>query len=381
MFRNDVRRTDEQFGIFGEATVEIVPDTFAVTLGARYYDVEVDLEGSANSSFCNLSGPNGTDVNAFGTDISDLYNDDGQITFRGSCNPANQITYTLDTIDANTPAQVVAALNNAPDAATTNGVILKATATWTPTDDLLFYATYSEGFRPGLLNRPGGAQGPGGFTVPFALDTDDVTNYEFGWKTQLFNRDLRFNGSIFYVEIERLQTTIFDPSITNLFFSDNAADAEIWGIEGDIAWRPYSLTGLTIAGAFSILDTEITDVLTPTNDVLVGSELAFAPGFQGNMRLRYEWDFAPGFTAHIMPQITHSASSFTDIIEINKYRLDSWTTLGLSAGVATDDWSIEAFADNLTNERAEISGTFVNDRARTTVNRPLTVGMRFSAGF
>ncbi|MEQ9661260.1 MAG: TonB-dependent receptor [Parasphingopyxis sp.] len=169
-----------------------------------------------------------------------------------------------------------------------------------------------------MLNRPGGAQGPGGFTVPFALDTDDVTNYEFGWKTQLFNRDLRFNGSIFYVEIERFQTTIFDPSITNLFFSDNAADAEIWGIEGDIAWRPYSLPGLTIAGAFSILDTEITDVLTPTNDVLVGSELAFAPGFQGNMRLRYEWDFAPGFTAHIMPQITHSASSFTDIIEINK---------------------------------------------------------------
>ncbi|MEQ9662321.1 MAG: hypothetical protein RLN87_07225, partial [Parasphingopyxis sp.] len=80
-----------------------------MTLGARYYDVEVDREGSANSSFCNLSGPNGTDVNAFGTDISDLYNDDGQITFRGSCNPANQITYTLDTIDANTPAQVVAA--------------------------------------------------------------------------------------------------------------------------------------------------------------------------------------------------------------------------------------------------------------------------------
>jgi iron complex outermembrane receptor protein len=41
----------------------------------------------------------------------------------------------------------------------TDGVIFKLTGTWTPTDRTLFYATYSEGFRPGLLNRPGGAPG------------------------------------------------------------------------------------------------------------------------------------------------------------------------------------------------------------------------------
>ena len=34
---------------------------------------------------------------------------------------------------------------------------------------------------------------------------------------------MRFNGNAFFVEIENLQTTIFDPSIVNLFFSDNAA--------------------------------------------------------------------------------------------------------------------------------------------------------------
>ena len=53
----------------------------------------------------------------------------------------------------------------------TDGFIFKATGQWTPRDGMLFYATYSEGFRPGLLNRPGGAAGPGGYTVPFALDT------------------------------------------------------------------------------------------------------------------------------------------------------------------------------------------------------------------
>ncbi len=50
MFVNDIRRTDEQKGIFGELSVDL-SDDIELTLGARWYDIEVDLEGSANSSF------------------------------------------------------------------------------------------------------------------------------------------------------------------------------------------------------------------------------------------------------------------------------------------------------------------------------------------
>lgn len=375
IFRNDVKRTDEQFGIFGEASFDVVPDLLTITLGARYYDVDVDLEGSANSSFCNLSGPNGTDTNSYGTDISDLYNGDGQYTDHGTCGAPT--TYTQANVTGATPSRIVAALN-APDTAHADGIIFKGTASLTPTPNLLFYATYSEGFRPGLLNRPGGAQGPGGYTVPFALDTDEVKNYEIGWKTKLMGNQLRFNGSAFYVDISKLQTTIFDPSIVNLFFSDNAADARIWGLESEFTFAPYSLPGLTVSGAFSLLDTKIKKVLTPTSDVQKGSDLAYAPPFQGNLRVRYEWEAAPGLTAHIMPQVAHSASKYTDIIEINKLKLDSWTTFGLTAGVAKDNWTFEIFGDNLTDERAELSGDFYYDRPRVVVNRPLTVGARVS---
>ncbi|HKK23534.1 MAG TPA: TonB-dependent receptor, partial [Pseudohaliea sp.] len=164
IFRNDVKRTDEQLGFFGEATYDLT-DKLALTLGARYYDIEVDLEGGANASFCNLFQP---DSNSFGTDISDLYNGDGQITFRGTCDPAAQLTYTLDNIDE-APAQVANALRNAPDVAQTDGVIGKVSLSWTPTMNQLWFVTVSEGFRPGLLNRPGGANGPGDYVVPFAL--------------------------------------------------------------------------------------------------------------------------------------------------------------------------------------------------------------------
>ncbi|MEM9738838.1 MAG: TonB-dependent receptor [Pseudomonadota bacterium] len=350
IFRNDILRTDEQIGVFGEATYDLLPDLFAVTVGARYYDIEVDLEGSANSSFGNLGGT--TDAQVFGTNLSQRFGPDG-------------------------PADV-------PDVAATDGVIFKVTADWTPTSDLLFYATYSEGFRPGLLNRPGGALGPGGYVVPNDVDTDEVTNYELGWKTFLADGALRFNGSAFFVEIEGLQTTILDPSIVNLFFSDNAANAEILGLEGDFAYAPDSISGLTVAGAFSFLDTEITEVLIPTGDVVEGEPLAFAPEFQGNLRVRYEWPLSLGgqnYDAHVMPQIVYSSEAFTDIIEINKLELDSWTTLAFRAGVAKDNWTAELYVDNLTNEAAEYSGTFINDRARITLARPRTVGLRVGVDF
>ncbi|MEQ9316623.1 MAG: TonB-dependent receptor [Henriciella sp.] len=346
IFRNDVLRTDEQIGVFGETTFDFT-DQLALTLGARYYDVEVDLEGSANSSFFNLFAD--TDQQVFGTNISFLYGPNG-------------------------PAE-------APDKAATDGVILKATGEWTPTANTLFYATYSEGFRAGLLNRPGGAAGPNNYTVPYAVDTDEVKNYEIGWKTELFDNSLRFNGAAFFVDIEGLQTTIFDPSIVNLFFSDNAANAELQGIEGDFTWVPESVDGLTVAGAFSFLDSEITEVLVPTNDVLEGSELAFAPAYQGNLRVRYEWDLerqiaGQNVRAHVMPQLVFSDSSVTDVIEINKMELDGYVTLGATAGVTGDNWGAELFATNLTNEYAELSGSFIFDRKRVTPMRPRTIGVR-----
>nr|WP_298894801.1 TonB-dependent receptor [uncultured Altererythrobacter sp.] len=384
IFRNDIRRTDKQFGIFGEATIDVVPDILTVTLGARYYDIEVDFEGSANGSFCNSFSAE--DQNAFGTDINDLYDGDGEYTFIGSCSAALRQTFTLDDTLADiqaaglsaTQAQQVFNAVRAPDTAQTDGLIYKGTVTLTPNPDLLFYATYSEGFRPGLLNRPGGATNGAGFTVPFELETDEVQNYEIGWKVDLIEGQLRINGSAFFVDISRLQTTIFDPSITNLFFSDNAADAEIKGIEADFTLAPYATPGLTIAGAFSVLDTEITEVLTPTNDVIAGEELAFAPSFQGNMRVRYEWDASDDITAFIMPQVTYSSSKTTDIIEINKLELESYTVFDLSAGISKDQWSFELFGENLFDERAQISGNYINDRARITTNRPATVGMRVS---
>ena len=345
IFFNDIKRTDKQMGVFGEVSFAL-NDTSELSVGARWYDIEVDFEGSANSSFYNGFG--NPDTQQFGSNLSAQYA------------PGNA--------------------NGYPDKAQTDGVIGKVTYSWNPSEDVMYYATWSEGFRPGLLNRPVGSSSPdGSYTVKPAVDSDEVTNYEFGWKAVLQDGALRFNGSVFMVDVSGLQSTIFDPSIVNLFFSDNAADAEIKGVEGDFLY--YTDNGFILSGAFSLLDTEITKSLVPTADVVVGSDLAFAPGFQANFTARKEWGTSSGNTGHWQAQFNHSRASDSDIMEPNRATQASYFLTNIRAGVSNDNWMAEMYIDNVTDERAEISNTFVFDRQRVAVIRPLNIGLRYKLKF
>ena len=354
MFINDIKRTDKKRGVFGELSIDM-SDTVELTLGARWYDIETDLEGSANASFG--TGFGGGDQQRFGTNLSAAFNEPGVVTG----NPF------IDEL-------------NYPDKAESDGVIGKATLSWNKSEDVMYYVTWSEGFRPGLLNRPAGQSTPdGSYTVRPVTDSDEVTNYEFGWKSVLQDGRLRFNGSVFMVDISGLQTTIFDPSIANLFFSDNAADAEIMGLEGDFVYYP-KVDGLMLSGAFSILNTEIEKSLT-TSDVIAGEDLAFAPGFQANVAARYEWGLSSGNLGHVQGQVNISDESFSDIIEPNKAKQDSYSFANIRAGISNESWIAEIYIDNLTDKRAQISNNFVYDRFRVSYIRPRTMGLRYKYNF
>ncbi|MDA7702045.1 TonB-dependent receptor [Gammaproteobacteria bacterium] len=346
IFFNDIKRTDKQKGIFGEVNVDL-SDTVELTVGARWYDIEVDFEGSANSSFGNGFG--NTDQQKFGSNLSAQYA------------PGNA--------------------NGYPDTAQTDGVIGKATLAWNKSEDVMYYVTWSEGFRPGLLNRPvGSSNADGSYVVKPEVKSDEVTNLEFGWKTVLRDGKLRFNGSAFMVDVSGLQSTIFDPSIVNLFFSDNAADADITGLEGDFVYYT-NVNGLVVSGAFSMLDTEITKSLVPTPDVVVGSDLAFAPGSQANLTARKEWGMSSGNTGHWQLQMARSEKSFSDIMAPNKAIQRSHHFINMRYGMSNDEWTAELYIDNVTDKRAEISNTFVFDRSRLSVIKPRTLGLRYKKSF
>ncbi len=345
IFFNDIRRTDSQKGVFGELNIAM-SDTTELTVGARWYDIEVDFEGSANSSFGNGFG--NPDEQRYGTNLSVQYA------------PGNP--------------------NGYPDKAKTDGVIGKVTYSWRPKEDVMYYVTWSEGFRPGLLNRPVGA-GTDAYRVKPEVESDEITNMEFGWKTILLDGQLRLNGSIFNVDVEGLQSTILDPAMNvNLFFSDNAADGTIRGLEGDFTYLT-DIDGLSVAGAFSFLDSEITKKLLPTNDVIVGENMAFAPEYQGNIRIRQEFGMSNGYVGHGQIQMVYSGESTSDIMEPNKATQDSYSYLDIRVGMSNDDVVAELYIDNVTDKRAEISNNFVFDRQRVTVIKPLTVGIRVKKNF
>jgi len=344
IFVNDILRTDEQKGVFGEVNIALQEDV-ELTLGARWYDIAVDLEGSANGAYGNKGAT--SDSGGGGANLSVQFG------------PNNT--------------------NGYPDKAETDGIIGKATLSWKATQDIMYYLTWSEGFRPGLLNRPAGTSNGAGYTIPAVTDTDEVTNLEFGWKASLMDGSLRFNGSAFMVDISGLQSTIFDAAIVNLFFSDNAADAEIRGVEGDFVY--VTAKGLMLSGAFSLLDTEITNSLVPTSDIVVGSELAFAPGYQANIAARKEWGMSSGNTGHWQVQMSRSDESFSDIMEPNRAVQDSYNLYNARAGMSNDEWTAELYIDNLFDSRGEISNTFIFDRERVSIVKPRTLGFRYKKSF
>nr|WP_277611295.1 TonB-dependent receptor [Microbulbifer celer] len=341
-FFNDITRTEEQLAFFGELTYDIT-DKLAATVGLRHYDIDVELKGSANSSFDTLFTD--TDQDSSGDNLDLKWVEEGIDT------PLNE-----------------------------SDTITKFTLSYTPNDDVLLYATYSEGFRPPAYNR-GGGNGNDTTTVPFTVSTDTVDNYEAGWKTSLADNSLQFNGSVYRVDWKDIQTAVFDPSVYFLFYLDNALDAQINGIEADVTWLPTD--NLQIIGAFSYNDTEITNVPgSAVNVAPEGSELALSPPLQMNLRARYEWTVSQ-FDAYWQAGVQYSDESWSSIVvqPNDRFKQDAYTTADASVGLREMNWGAELYAENLTDERAELFINTLDASKRITTNRPRTLGVRVTYDF
>ncbi|GAA0369364.1 TonB-dependent receptor [Bowmanella denitrificans] len=337
-FFNDITRTEEQIALFGEFTYKFT-DSLSATLGLRYYDMESDYTGSSNFA-------------------------DG--IFQGSKNTDRGRDYDASGGHSTEPLKA-------------DDWIPKFNLSYQASDDILFYATYSEGFRPGGFNRGGGipSANPDFPTVAVTYQTDDVTNYEFGWKSLLFDRTLRFNGNLYYVEWSDMQVSRFDPqNVSILTFIENAADSEIRGLEADLVWNASD--NLTLYGAFSYNDTELTAVNAQVIEMApVGSELPLTPKFQGTLRARYAW-YAGAYDAYWQVAAQYADASWSSIVAADRKRQDSYTTVDASLGVRKDAWGVELYIQNLTDERADL---FINDQddiTRITTNRPRTIGLRLT---
>ncbi len=339
-FVNDITRFETQKALFGELTYDLIPSTLSATLGARYYEQEVGLAGSTNFFYATTDTDRDFGIN----------------------------------IDEN-----LAGISPAEESDT----ILKFNMTWTPNDNSLFYFTYSEGYRPGGFNRRGGpgSVNPNVF-VPFDYVSDTVENLEFGWKVTALDNRFRWNGTAYRVDWTDVQLTVTDFTISNLTFTTNLGEAEVTGIDSDIAFSVND--NFTLYASFAWNDAEMTavanDIFQPANISPAGSTLAFSPDLQYVLRGRYTWQVAD-YEWHAQVALQHADESENSLVLSQQANIPSWDTVDATLGFRKESYGVEIFAENLTDERVI---RFIKNNGATPeyfVTRPTTIGLRFTYNY
>lgn len=255
-----------------------------------------------------------------------------------------------------------------------NKLTPQATVRWTPDDTMMAYATVSVGFKGGgFQNNASNA-----FAAATPYDPETVTNYEAGYKVELFDHTVRWNSAAFYMKYKDLQVQqTLASCLCNVI--SNAPGATIKGFESDLqfapsrrfhAWASTSYThGVYDKFVFAGVNNSGKPMQrTPKWQAALGAEVTADVGSWENAlsaRLSYRYQGK-------MPWAPENTS-----FEKGYGTLDGRVTLTSP----TNGWSVSAFAKNLTDEvyRTNII-VFFNDEM-SSFGPPRTFGLEVSAPF
>jgi iron complex outermembrane receptor protein len=350
-FFDDDGRGYQQRAAFGSLDFDIL-DSLTLTLGTRVFRYDNFEYGSAGGSFgCFMAGPPPC--------LKDIHN-----------------------------------LNAENLRDTDTGNRSHVNLTWHVTADAMLYYTFSQGYRPGGFNRSASLSAKLDYLSPISFAPDKLTNNELGWKTEWLNHTLRFNGAIYQEKWTNVQTSFFDPTgaLGHLQFETNGPTYRVRGVETQLQWLVAQ--GLTLIGSaawnssdqltspyvYNLLGQQITSVPLPFGQQ--GSTLADSPPFQGNLRARYEFNFAD-YRPFVQVGGQHQAHEHTATGYQDNIDLPGFTTYDASVGVAKDQWTVQGQCQNLTNVDAALWEAQGSGKQQLTVtpNRPRTCGMNFSYAF
>jgi outer membrane receptor protein involved in Fe transport len=253
-------------------------------------------------------------------------------------------------------------------------VTIKVNASYAFTDDVMGYATYSEGFRPGGINREDSP------VIPQIYSPDFLKNYEIGMKTSLADGAIRLNSALYFMDWKDLQLTRFDKENFGSFLglTANTTGADVWGFETDMTLSVSD--ALTVGFAFSLNNSELKEdfFVAPTDPdpaAPKGTRLPFAPDFKYTLDARYGFDIAnrPSYAQAVL---TYTSKSYNDLFVEDRESQDSYSILDLTAGTDFNNVGVELYLANVFNERAEILRYSRAGDDRITTNRPRSFGIR-----
>ena len=374
----------DQEALFGEVTWHI-NDSWDLTVGGRYFE-------RSNTNFYRVDHP-------------------GDLGFNGE----------PDTADPESRAFRLANNNRAPAHSDTESEFIpKVALSWSVSDNTMVYGLYTQGTRPGGVNR---SRGQPFFATSYTSDLMD--NYEMGYRTMFGEGSGRLNVTAFNMVWTDYQLSLTDPSsrpcdevlpdpdppgdVPNLCgqpwqsIVTNAGEAHITGLNAEL---DYAINDSWVFGANAMLleaETDTTADLTGDgeNDLVAGLRLPLTPELKASAWLDVtnpsEWFGGEEVFARL--QISYTGDSVNKLDPIDPNDLDdanpqltskAYTIADFRTGIRGPDWELSFFVNNLADERASYSigtgqmmwgASSVQDgRAhfqKSYVNRPREFGVRY----
>jgi outer membrane receptor protein involved in Fe transport len=290
-----------------------------------------------------------------------------------------------------------------------NDWVPKVSLNWNITDANMVYALYSEGFRPGGSNRVRGVP-----FFPTQYDADKLKNFEIGTKNTLADGRVRLNLTYFDMKWEDYQLEVVDPSFIRCSEDNslppphcdqpwqkvvaNAGDASSSGVEVQFDWAVSQ--NFTLGANGTWLDAKLDEDIFVTVPVPKGSRLPLSPEFKGSFYAQYDWqvDWFGADTAWLRLQWSYTGDMVNQVEPLvldpdsdffspsPQIEQPSYNIGDLRFGIDHNNWSMQLYVNNLTDERAVLFANpyeFDNyyGRSRLTINRPRSFGIRWIQRF
>ena len=334
----------ESYSVFGHGEYDL-SDQLTAIVGARYTRDEKEFYDADNATLrtCDPAVGDGVPSNCF------LVEDGGS----GVANPLS-------------------------DSRSDNLFSWKVGLNYTANDDVLLYASISQGTKAGGFNN--------GFLAddvridPSLLQYEDETNvaYEVGVKSEFADNRIRLNVSAFYYDYSDFQTFNF-AGIGGLITNN---DATFKGLELESEFLP--LDNLLIRANASFLDTNVKDVEGRAPGYIADREAAFAPKFSASGSVAYDIPLGGFVEARIVWDWTYVDERFTNNFNDPSSVLSDYFKHNAVVIVdVNENLSFSAYVRNISNELNDVySFTFTDlGYLQRQFARPRTYGVSATVSF
>ncbi len=253
--------------------------------------------------------------------------------------------------------------------------------------EMTVYGSYSRGNSPGGLNSGGAAR--------INYEPQNVDAFEIGLKSQMFNRRLRLNVSVFdneYKDIQITQNTFINGALTG--FITNAGKGYGRGFDLDMVavlssnWR----VGLQYTSVSSKI-TKFTLLPPPALQVdFTGAPLVRSPRHSMNASVTYTRDIGPG-EFQLTAEESYSSSYTNDYQGLAPtttapqvlalYRTPGYALTNLNASYSWSNWELSAFVRNLGNREhiVAVLGFDAVNYPQEVPGEPRTIGASLKYSF